>query len=548
MAFPNLSKHPARLLILSTVFCAMVVAAAAWFYYDRQQETIDDATLNQLSAIADFKGEQIASWRHERIGDGRVLAISAVMAGARRLLSDQRPRETDVAEITKVLGSLSREFSYTDGMLVDLDGSVRTRLRADRSGSDAPRVGIYRELSRKAAATHDVVLSDLALTPPAGRPLMMLAIPVQDLGALILEIDPDIFLYPYLQSWPAPTRTAESLLVRHDGNTALALSPLREIPNAELVQHRPWSPAIPGDAELSKGWLRRDRDYRRVHILGVAKRIPDSPWYLSVKIDRAEAESPLRPLVWELAAIALLIVAANAAGIGLVWRRRQLQDSREREHGLQQFSRDLIRARDEERRKIARDLHDSTAQLLAALSMSLSRLGDSTLEPQRKEAALLEACGLADDCSDEIRTMSYLLHPPLLDEFGLAKALRSYADGFTQRTGIPVEIKIQPTFGRLSRDAESALFRIVQEALANVHKHSGSRLAVILIEHHGGEVRLVIQDRGKGLPRTSREETAGINYGVGIMGMRERAEQLGGCFELNSNDAGLRVTVTLPET
>ena len=308
---------------------------------------------------------------------------------------------------------------------------------------------------------------------------------------------------------------------------------------------RPWSPAIPDDAQLSKGWVRKNRDYRRVQILGMASEFLTLR-YLSVKIDRTEAESPLRPLVWELAGIGLLIVIANAGGLGLVWRSRQLHDSRERESWLQQFSRDLMRARDHERRRIARDLHDSTAQLLAALSMNLSRLRDPTLEPERKNAALAEACELANDCSEEIRTMTYLLHPPLLDEFGLAKALQSYAEGFTQRTGIPVEIKMQPDFGRLSREVESTLFRIIQEGLANVHKHSGSRLAVILLEHHGSEVRLVIQDRGKGLPQTVREE-GGYVLGVGIMGMRERAEQLGGRLALDSNDAGLRLTVTLPE-
>ena len=548
MTFQDLHGHPAaRFLILSPVVCAIVVAAAGWFYYQRQRETIDNAALDQLSAIANFKAEQIANWRQERIGNGRVLAVSTLTASARRVLSEPQPRKADVAEITEMMGTLSREFSYTDGMLVDLDGLVRTRLHREHRTNDDLRKPLYRELSQKAVALDDVVLSDLTLAPPSGRPLMMLAIPVRDLGALILEIDPDIFLYPYLRSWPTPTRSAESLLVRHDGNTALALSPLRDPPGGELVVRRPWSPAIPGEDQLSKGWLRRDRDYRSVRILGVAKRVPGSPWYLSVKIDRTEAELPLRPLVWELAAIGVLIVVANAAGVGLVWRSRQLHELRERESWLQQFSRDLMRARDDERRKIARDLHDSTAQLLAALSMNLSRLRDRTLEPERKNAALSEACELADDCSEEIRTMTYLLHPPLLDEFGLAKALPSYAQGFTQRTGIPVEIKVQPHFGRFSREVESTLFRIVQEGLANVHKHSGSRLAVILLEHQGREVRLVIQDRGKGLPQTLRKEVGDVHFGIGIMGMRERAEQLGGRLELDSNDAGLRLTVTLPE-
>jgi len=547
MTFQKPHGHPARLLILSPVVCAIVVAAAVWFYYERQRETIDNAALNQLTAIVNFKAEQIANWRQERIGDGRVLAVSTLAARARRLLSEPQPRKADVAEITEVMATLSQKFSYTDGMLVDLDGSVRIRLHQEHRANDESRKPLYRELSQKAVTLDDVVLSDLTLAPPAGRPLMMLTVPVLGLGALILEIDPDIFLYPYLRSWPTPTRSAESFLIRHDGNAALALSPLRDSTGGELVVRRPWGPAIPDEDQLLKGWLRKKRDYRGVQILGVSRRVPDSPWYLTVKIDRAEAESPLRPLAWELAAICMLIVIVNAAGVGLVWRSRQLHELRERESWLQQFSRDLMRARDDERRKIARDLHDSTGQLLAALSMNLSRLRDRTLEPERKNAALSEACELADDCSEEIRTMTYLLHPPLLDEFGLAKTLPSYAQGFTQRTGIPVEIKVQPHFGRFSRQVESTLFRIIQEGLANIHKHSGSLLAVILLEHQASEVRLVIQDQGKGLPQTLCKEAGHVHFGVGIMGMRERAEQLGGRLEFDSNDTGLRLIVTLPE-
>src|SRR5579862_38996 len=271
MTFEDLHGPRARFLILSPVICAIVVAAAGWFYYQRQRETIDNAALNQLSAIVDFKAEQIANWRQERIGGGRILTVSTLTASARRLLSEPHPREEDIAEITKVMGTLSQEFSYTDGVLVDLDGSVRIRLHQEHRTNDDARKPLYRELSQKAVKLDDVVLSDLTLAPPAGRPLMMLAVPVRDLGALIMEIDPDNFLYPYLRSWPTPTRSAESLLIRHDGNTALALSPLRDSPGGALVVRGPWSPEIPDEAQLSKGWIRRDRDYRRVRILGVAK-------------------------------------------------------------------------------------------------------------------------------------------------------------------------------------------------------------------------------------------------------------------------------------
>jgi signal transduction histidine kinase len=221
-----------------------------------------------------------------------------------------------------------------------------------------------------------------------------------------------------------------------------------------------------------------------------------------------------------------------------------LQESNRR---LYQLSRDLLRAQDYERRRIARELHDSTAQLLAALSINLSRLQGGELEPERRSRVLAEAVELAASCSAEIRTVTCLLHPPLLHELGLASALQSYAQGFNQRTGIQVEIKIPADFCRLSSEVEAALFRIVQEGLANVHKHSGSQLAVVRLEQDSHEVRLVLQDRGRGFPKVLQDQAEGyVRFGIGIIGMRERAEQLGGRLELTPNEIGARLTVTLP--
>ncbi|MCU1236343.1 MAG: histidine kinase [Candidatus Solibacter sp.] len=214
---------------------------------------------------------------------------------------------------------------------------------------------------------------------------------------------------------------------------------------------------------------------------------------------------------------------------------------------LQQLSRDLLRAQDYERRRIARELHDSTAQLLAALSINLTRLQDGGLEPERRSRVLSEAVELAAACSAEIRTVTCLLHPPLLQELGLVSALQSYAQGFNQRTGIHVELKIPADFCRLSLEVEATLFRIVQEGLANVHKHSGSQLAVVRLEQDSQEVRLVLQDRGRGLPEVLQDQAEGyVRFGVGVIGMRERAEQLGGRLELTSNKIGARLIVVLP--
>ncbi len=243
-------------------------------------------------------------------------------------------------------------------------------------------------------------------------------------------------------------------------------------------------------------------------------------------------------------------VAAAHAEVGAmldVTELKRTEKSLQESYGrLRQLSGDLLRAQDYERRRIARELHDSTAQLLSALSINLSRLQKPGLEPDRRRQMLSEASELVAACSVEIRTVTCLLHPPLLDELGLASALQSYAQGFSQRTGIQVEIKLPPDFGRLSSELETTLFRIVQEGLANVHKHSGSPLAVIHLERDPHEVRLVLQDRGHGLLEALRKTKGFVRFGIGIIGMRERAEQLGGRLELNSNDNGATLTVTLP--
>lgn len=227
-------------------------------------------------------------------------------------------------------------------------------------------------------------------------------------------------------------------------------------------------------------------------------------------------------------------------------RNRAEAALRESNFKLVQLSRDLLRTQDYERRRIARELHDGTSQLLAVLNMSLSRLCDPTIDVDRKRQALAEAIQLADACSTEIRTVTYLLHPPLLDQVGLVGALSSYTQGFSRRTGVEVEVKISSSFGRLDRDRESALFRIVQEGLANIHKHSGSQLAVIRLDRDAREARLVLRDRGRGLPPALRQGRGFVGFGVGILGMRERAEQLGGSLDLTSDDTGTTIAVTLP--
>ncbi len=209
----------------------------------------------------------------------------------------------------------------------------------------------------------------------------------------------------------------------------------------------------------------------------------------------------------------------------------------------------LMHAQDDERRRIAQMLHETTAQDLAALKMHLARLNRTAghlSEPDR--TALTDSISLAEQSITEIRTLSYLLHPPFLDEMGLLSALRWYAAGFDERSGITVDLELPEGFDRLPLDTETALFRIVQESLINIHRHAESETARIRLRRAAAGLVLEIEDRGHGIPKPLLEHitSRGGLVGVGIAGMSERIEQAGGRLEIASSDRGTTVRVRLP--
>src|SRR5229473_1287764 len=227
---------------------------------------------------------------------------------------------------------------------------------------------------------------------------------------------------------------------------------------------------------------------------------------------------------------------------------RDITERKRAEESLRLLSGQLLHLQDQERRRIARELHDSAGQILAALGMNLSLVGseNGNIAP-RAAKAIQESVGLVQELSRELRTISYLLHPPLLDEVGLASGLRSYLDGFRERSKIRVDLEIPEDLGRLHQDLETAIFRIVQECLTNIHRHSQSSLARIRISRSDSEVSLEVEDRGKGITPQKREAMdSGGTAGVGIRGMRERLRQLGGTLEINSNGRGTVVIARLP--
>jgi PAS domain S-box-containing protein len=227
-------------------------------------------------------------------------------------------------------------------------------------------------------------------------------------------------------------------------------------------------------------------------------------------------------------------------------RRRNAEVVRQTEQ-LRALSGRLLLVQDHERRHIARELHDSAGQTLTALSLNLARLEqDAKRDPAQMTKTLEDAQDLIQHLTQELRTTSYLLHPPLLDESGLSSALRWYVQGLTTRSGIDIDLKIPETFERLPPDMELVIFRLVQESLTNIHRHSGSKTALIRVSHEADRIHVEIQDQGKGMSQTQLTDVQSQGSGVGIRGMRERLRQFQGELIIESNALGTRILATLP--
>ena len=295
--------------------------------------------------------------------------------------------------------------------------------------------------------------------------------------------------------------------------------------HGELCARAIWDLVLPAEGQVARERFRRLRETGRQS--GEAKR---------VRRDGSVIEMEYRS------------VANIEPGVHLTVMRDIMKRKRD-EGSLRRLSGRLLRLQDEERRRLARELHDSTAQSLAALALELAIVGErgEGLAPRARQA-LAEAERIADQVSRELRTLSYLLHPPLLDEMGLASALSAYVEGFSKRSGVEVELVMPPDLGRLSGEDETTLFRIVQECLTNVHRHSMSPTARVRLALEPDAIRLEVSDQGRGLAPRGAGGDAGERHdlGVGIAGMKERVHQLGGDLELDSSAEGLTVRAILP--
>jgi signal transduction histidine kinase len=230
--------------------------------------------------------------------------------------------------------------------------------------------------------------------------------------------------------------------------------------------------------------------------------------------------------------------------------REEVSVHQKTEEKLRELSLSVLRIQDAERRRVARDLHDTVGQTLTALKITLSTLENAVARYPQTADFFTELNGLADQALREIRTTSYLLHPPLLDESGFAAAAAWYVDGFNKRS--PIQVKLQlPERIRLPGSVEIVLFRVLQESLTNITKHAGSATVDVLLQLDQNVISLSVRDYGKGISaeRLAKMNGSGSDVGVGIAGMRERLKELGGRLEIESDSTGtlLKASIPLPK-
>jgi PAS domain S-box-containing protein len=302
-----------------------------------------------------------------------------------------------------------------------------------------------------------------------------------------------------------------------------AATQLLGMPREEILERKIGSFSPPGMVEAAAADYRRTIEQKRIR----------------GERDIVTANGMIRHV--EYASVANLLPGIHCLTL------QDITSRKEAEEAVSDLSARLLKVQDEHQRRTARQLHETTAQTLAAIRLNLTRLRRFVGESTDAAETLSDSMTLAEQAISEVRTISYLLHPPLMDDAGLLATLRWYARGFEERSGIKTMIEAPGEMNRLPSSIETTLFRIVQEALTNIQRHSGSDVAEIELRRLQHEVRVEIRDRGHGLPAALRERPELLRRsGVGIAGMYERVRESGGSMSFGSTTAGTTLAVTLP--
>ena len=559
-------KHSARLLWLIFVLLVAGIVLAGFFNYRYREKYFKKEMEHKLAAIADLKSGEILRWRSERLRDAEVFFRNPAFTD---LVRDffTRPKDSALEKKLRTWMRLVEEgYDYDRVRLLDTRGAVRLSV-PDTDESLSPAV------ERKVVAaleSRQITFVDFFRQEPSRKVSLALLVPVLDgekgdrpLGLLFLRIDPEVYLYPFIQRWPSPSDTAETLLVRREGNDAVFLNELRFQKNTALALRIPLASQDVPAVKAVRGWkgIVEGKDYRGVPVLAAVQAIPDSPWFLVARMDAAEVYGPMREVMWLIGLFAGTLIVGAGAGVALIWRQQRLRYYRElagaaealqrandelerrveeRTAEVRFLSSRLLAAQEEERRRIAIDLHDGIGGLLSATKYQVEAA--QSLKDLEAVVSLLQ--GAIEEC----RRIQMSLRPPLLDDLGLLATFNWLIREFQKRApGLTVEKQLEVEERAIPVALRTVIFRITQEALNNITKHSGADWMLLSLRKTNGKLVLVVGDNGRGFEIEKALTKESTERGLGLASMRERTELSGGTFSIESAPGkGTVVQVTWP--
>jgi signal transduction histidine kinase len=560
-------KRPARVLWLIFVILAAGIVLTGFFNYRHREKQFKKETEHKLAAIADLKAGEILRWKNERLSDAEVFFRNPVFSLLVRDFFVQ-PRDSTLEKKLRIwMGLIQERYDYDRLGLIDSRGIARLSVpEIEEPLSPA--------LKRKVAETlqsRQITFVDFYRQEYSPKISLGFLVPILDdreggrpLGVLSLRIDPEVFLYPFIQRWPSASETAETLLVRREGNDAVFLNELRFQKNTALTLRIPLGKQDISSVKAVLGWkgLVEGRDYRGVPVLASVQPIPDSPWFLVARMDAVEVYGPMRETLWLIILIVGTLIIGAGAGVALIWRRQHLHYYRERAGAAEALQRAndelerrveertaevrflssrLLTAQEEERRRIAIDLHDGIGGLLSAIKYQV--------EAAQRGNDLVEAVSLLQRAIEECRRIQMALRPSLLDDLGLLATFNWLIREFQKRTpGLTVEKRFEVEEQAIPKDLRTVIFRITQEALNNIAKHSGADWLLLSLRKTNGTRVLVVRDNGRGFEVEKALTKESTERGLGLASMRERTELSGGTFFIESAPGkGTVVQVSWPE-
>ncbi len=526
------------------IFLSGIMGAGAW-YYTNQKEDLRAEVWEDLNAVADLKTAEIAEWRRSRLTEANLLDDNPHLAPSVELLL--RHKTEGQQAVASVLQSFRRHTQFERITVLDSAGNLLWSDPGPPEKVSKPE----QTLAVQAALKKTVLFSDLFLRDET-RVCLLLAVPVTSqpagevIAVLLLRVDPNSYLFPLIKAWPTPSRTAETLLVRRDGDSVVFLNRLRHTDYPPLTLRLPLTrKGLPATrAALQQEETLEGIDYRGVPVLAVTRRIPDSTWGMVAKIDLEESYAPVNRtaratllqvglLVSTLALAAALILATHIARLRkraelLILRSHQELEKRveERTEELRRLTGYLEQVHEEQSKRISEEIHDQLGANLTAARLQLLALGAECERSAQTEAAakLRSVAELIGNIQGDVRRISRGLRPPALDHLGLAPALETLVEEFRERTGIECTFTVGVDHAVLpSGDWSVSVYRIFQEALTNVARHAAATRVDSCLTAAEGKLRLEIRDNGKGF-----DPRAGTSKSCGILGMRERAARLGG--------------------